>query len=126
MSRSMPEICTKTACRGKKHGCLTQAVLDLAKVLGWRTAHFRPARVMRNGKAEWRTPVAGDGAGFPDVVLARPGYTYTLKVRELKVAGKKLSPEQRQWLKVFAACGVDAGYWTTEDWFDGTIERELR
>jgi hypothetical protein len=42
-------------------------VLDLAKLRGWRTAHFRPAQTSRG----WRTAVQGDGAGFPDLVGRR-------------------------------------------------------
>src|SRR5690606_4527127 len=43
-------------------------VLALAKMLGWRTAHFRPAM---NQRGDWRTPVAGDGKGWPDLVLVK-------------------------------------------------------
>jgi hypothetical protein len=46
-------------------------VIDLARLLGWRCAHFRPGRTARG----WRTPVQADGAGFPDLqpVRARDG-----------------------------------------------------
>lgn len=36
-------------------------VIELARILGWRVAHFRPALT----KHGWRTPVQADGAGFP-------------------------------------------------------------
>jgi hypothetical protein len=43
-------------------------VTDLAGMLGWTWAHFRPARTEKG----WRTPVEGPGgAGFPDLVLWR-------------------------------------------------------
>ena len=42
-------------------------VVDLARLRGWRVAHFRPARTERG----WRTPVEADGAGFPDLLLVR-------------------------------------------------------
>ena len=40
-------------------------VLELSTLLGWRTAHFRPAMTSHG----WRTAVSGDGKGFPDLVL---------------------------------------------------------
>lgn len=36
-------------------------VIELAHILGWTVAHFRPALT----KHGWRTPVQADGAGFP-------------------------------------------------------------
>jgi hypothetical protein len=42
------------------------AVLEAARVFGWHVAHFRPARTAHG----WRTPVAADGAGFPDIVAS--------------------------------------------------------
>lgn len=52
-------------------------IIELARILGWRVAHFRPAQT-RHG---WRTPVAADGKGFPDLVLVRERVIYA----ELKV-----------------------------------------
>ena len=95
-----------------------RAVIEMARLFGWRTAHFRPAR-RRDGT--WRTPVEGDGAGFPDVVLVRPDQ---ILVRELKVAGGKLSREQVAWLDAFRAAGVDACVWRPEEW--AGIEEGLR
>ena len=45
-----------------------RAVVELARLMGWRVHHTRPA-LTRAG--EWRTPIQGD-AGFPDLVLCRP------------------------------------------------------
>lgn len=43
-------------------------VTDLASLLGWRWAHFRPARTNHG----WRTPASGSlGKGWPDLVLTR-------------------------------------------------------
>ena len=43
-------------------------VTDLASMLGWSWAHFRPARTAHG----WRVPVSGPlGAGWPDLVLVR-------------------------------------------------------
>lgn len=42
-------------------------LIGVARLCGWKVAHFRPART----KGGWRTPVAADGQGFPDLLLAR-------------------------------------------------------
>lgn len=67
-------------------------VLGLASYTGWRTAHFRPAQTSKG----WRTPVQGDGAGFPDLVLVR---RERLIFAELKSDVGKLRPEQKHWLR---------------------------
>lgn len=69
-----------------------QVVIDIAKLRGWRVAHFRPARTDRG----WRTPVQGD-AGFPDLVLARNGFVI---FAELKSERGKLSQSQKDWADV--------------------------
>ena len=83
-------------------------VIQLARMCGWRVAHFRPARVMVNGKETWRTPCEGDAAGFPDLVLARPREVH---FRELKGSKGKLSADQQEWLRA-----VDGKVWRPEDW----------
>lgn len=83
-------------------------VIDLAHLRGWRVAHFRPARVTRNGRETWRTPVEGDGAGFPDLVLARDG---DVIFAELKVGKNTLSDEQSKWLNA-----TDGYCWRPENW----------
>ena len=47
---------------------LQNAVIELAKLYGWKVHHTRPAQ-MPSGK--WATPIQGH-AGFPDLVLVRP------------------------------------------------------
>jgi hypothetical protein len=84
-------------------------ILELAKLAGWRTAHFRPAKTSKG----WRTPVSGDGAGFPDLVLVRPPVVI---FAELKREGAKLRPEQRAWLEALDRCeGVEARLWRPSD-----------
>lgn len=95
-------------------------VLDLAKTLKLRTAHFRPAQV-RPGK--WITPVQGDGKGWPDLVVVGPGGAL---LRELKAEGEYPKPEQREWLAWLTAAGLDAGVWKPRDWRSGRIQEELR
>ena len=103
---------------------LQASVIELAQLLGWRVAHFRPART----EAGWRTAVAGDGKGFPDLLLTKRGY---LLFAELKSARGRLSPEQEEWLADLALVGhgigpVRALVWTPADWKSGAIENALR
>jgi hypothetical protein len=68
-----------------------KSVIDLAQMLGWKVAHFRAART----KHGWATPVAADGAGFPDLCMMRAERTVFM---ELKASGiRKVRPEQEDW-----------------------------
>lgn len=95
---------------------LQSAVIDLARMCGWRVAHFRPART----ETGWVTPVAGDGKGFPDLVLVRDRVLFV----ELKSATGRLSEDQVAWLQELAAAGADARVWRPGDWDE--IEAALR
>lgn len=79
---------------------MTTAIMEAARVLHWRVAHFRPALT----KHGWRTAVQGDGAGFPDLVMihARAGLVWWV---ELKAKGGRLSPEQARWRDDLEAAG---------------------
>jgi hypothetical protein len=80
---------------------LQQALIDGARWLGYRVAHFRPAWTARG----YRTPVEADGAGFPDLVICGHGH---LLFAECKSRRGRLQPEQQAWLEALAACGVHA------------------
>lgn len=97
---------------------LQSGVVELARILGWRVAHFRPAMT----KHGWRTPVQADGACFPDVVLVRDRVLFA----ELKAGRNRLSPEQAAWLEALREAGAEAHVWTDADWFAGVVEAELR
>lgn len=85
-------------------------VIQLARLYGWKVAHFRPAMT----KHGWRTPVQGDGKGFPDCILVRN----KVIVAELKSEKGKPSAEQVEWLDRFRAAGCEAYLWKPEDWDD--------
>lgn len=87
---------------------LQAALVDAARLLGWRVAHFMPAQNSRGG---WRTPVAYDGAGFPDLVLVRE----RLVIAELKSDKGRLSGQQTVWLDRFRRAGVETYIWRPKD-----------
>ena len=95
---------------------LQAAIVDLARLLRWRVAHFRPAQ---NGRGDWRTAVSADGAGFPDLVLARNGVVI---FAELKSQKGRISPTQEAWLAALPHSLV----WRPADWFSGAVEAALR
>lgn len=85
-----------------------EQVIDLAHLLGYRVAHFRPAMTGRG----WRTPVQADAAGFPDLVLVGRG---RIVVAELKRQAGAASPEQLAWLAALTDAGVPAYLWRPAD-----------
>lgn len=100
---------------------LLRCVLDLAKLLGLRTAHFRPAKTARGN---WVTPVQGDGKGFPDLVIVGPrGVLF----RELKSDKGQLTPEQVDWRNDLWLAKADWNIWTPRHWgtTGGHIKREM-
>jgi hypothetical protein len=93
------------------------ALIRFARLLGWRVAHFRKARV----GGRWMTPVAADGAGWPDLVLCRRG---VLLFAELKHGRGRTTAEQDEWIGQLRAAGQTVYVWRETDW--GEIERVLR
>jgi hypothetical protein len=90
-----------------------KVILGVAKDCGWRTAHFRPARTAKG----WRTAVAGDGKGFPDLILIRKRPARII-VAELKSGTGRTTPEQAEWLDAFEAVGIEQYTWVPADWPD--------
>lgn len=101
---------------------LQAAIVDLARTLGWRVAHFASVPVKRGPRVIWMTPAQADGRGFPDLILLRE----RLLAVEVKGDGDSLRDEQRTWLDAFAIAGEQAVVWTPKDWGEGgPIEKEL-
>lgn len=86
-------------------------VIDMAHLYGWKVAHFRPAKTAKG----YRTPVQGDGKGFPDLIGTRRATKHKF-VAELKVGRNKVTAEQNEWLTDCEACGIPAFTWTPGDW----------
>jgi hypothetical protein len=93
-------------------------VLELAAMLGWSAAHFRPALTSRG----WRTPVQGNlGAGFPDLVLVSPLRRRLLFV-ELKSDVGRVSADQAAVLAALEAAGAQCRVWRPRDFDEMAAE----
>jgi hypothetical protein len=68
-----------------------RTVISYAQAHGWLVAHFRPAMV----GDKHMTAVTADGAGFPDLVMARGG---AVVFAELKRETGRPTKEQDRWL----------------------------
>ena len=79
-----------------------RTILGAAKVLGWRVAHFRPARTARG----WRTPVSGDGAGFPDLVMVHASAGFVWFVELKRDDNRRLRPDQEDWRRDLIRAGA--------------------
>lgn len=94
-----------------------RAVIDLAHACGYRVAHFRSVRIQpKNGEPYYATPVAADGDGFPDLLLAHETEPRPIIAAELKVAPNGPSAKQLAWLVALARCGLIARVWYPEQW----------
>lgn len=94
-------------------------VIRLARLQGWMVAHFRPGM---NRRGEWQTAVAGDGAGFPDLVLVRERVLFV----ELKSDTGSLEARQHAWGEALVAAGATWLVWRPRDWdqVEETLRRE--
>jgi len=82
-------------------------IISLARILGWKVAHFRPAQTSKG----WRTAVGADGAGFPDLVLVRDRVVFV----ELKNEKGRMSLEQLRWQDALQAAGAEWYVWRPDD-----------
>jgi hypothetical protein len=98
---------------------LLDAVVDAARLLGWRVMHQRPGRTLDG----WRTAIQGH-PGFPDLVLLRPP---RLIFAELKTKRGRVHFDQATWLNgLDVVPGVEQYVWRPIDWEAGRIEDALR
>lgn len=82
-----------------------EAIIQIARLYGWRVAHFRPAMT----KDGWRTAVAADGKGYPDLTMVKPG---RLIFAEIKSEKGKLSEDQANWIDAFKLVpGIEVYLW---------------
>ncbi len=97
---------------------LQAAIIECARRLNWRCAHFTAATV-RGGRTI--TPVAADGAGWPDLVLVRDRVLFV----EVKRDGQYPKPHQRVWHEALREAGQTVYVWREKDWRSGAIEAAL-
>jgi hypothetical protein len=76
-----------------------QAVIDLARTLGWVPVHFRQ--------------MVGNPSGYPDLTIIR-GERVILA--ELKRENGKVSQRQQEWIERMAAVGTTIHVWRPSDW----------
>ena len=79
-------------------------VIKAARIHGWRVAHFRPGMTQRG---RWVTPVQGDGAGFPDLVLVKDRVLFV----ELKTGDGVISEKQKAWITALGLAGASVDVW---------------
>lgn len=84
--------------RGRPEGELQDQVIADLQDLGYKVAHFRPARVMRGSQEVYETPIGADGKGWPDLVAVGHGRVIVL---ECKSSSGTVKPEQLAWLRVW-------------------------
>lgn len=96
---------------------LQDAIVEAARVLGWRVAHFRPALTQHG----WRTPGSYDAKGYPDLTLVRDRVVFA----ELKTERGALTDEQRAWGSALRLAGAEHHVWTPSDWLDGSVDKVI-
>jgi hypothetical protein len=92
-------------------------VAQIARMKGWRVAHFRPSRTATG----WRTACQFDAAGFPDLVLVRGDRLLFVELKRDKTC--KMTDAQYDWMDAIVNAGVEFAFWTPECWEE--IERVL-
>lgn len=104
------------------HEQAVNAILDLARLTGWRSFGVRPARTNQG----WRTPYLGDGHGYPDLTLFHARRHIILFI-EVKVNCDTLRPEQAEWGQWILATTSDESRvtWHCWHWPGDRAEAEL-
>lgn len=74
-------------------------IVEMAERLGWAIMHVNRSRV---GEGQNLTVTGYDGKGWPDLALFRPPRSVAI---EVKTELGRVTPEQRGWLALLAACG---------------------
>jgi len=101
------------------------AVIDLAKLCGYRVYHPPDNKPNQNGRVQNTEP------GYPDLTMARPatGKYYQHPPRlifaELKTDTGRISRAQSDWLSDLDAV-AEAYVWRPDDLLTGKIARTLR
>jgi hypothetical protein len=106
--------------RARLDAAMTEAdfmaqVVEYAHLKDWRVCHFRPSRTASG----WRTAVAYDAEGWPDLCLVRE----RIVIAELKSEHGKLSSLQSDWIGALEAAKAEVYVWRPSSWPE--VERVL-
>ena len=91
-------------------------VADIARMYGWKIAHWGIGWSQRG----YRTPARYDGSGFPDFVLIHP-IRGLIWYRELKAGdrpNRQLDGAQQLWRNWLISAGVNYDVWRPDDFDD--------
>ena len=103
---------------------LQSAIIELAHTLGYKkVAHFRPALMKIHGALTYRTPVAADGKGFPDLNIVGKGRVIYI---ECKSETGQQSPDQMEWEVEIRASGAEYYLFRPSDWLNDSVEKALQ
>lgn len=97
---------------------LERAIAEMARFLGFMVFHARPAQTNKG----WRTPVAYDGKGFPDLTLVGNERVIFL---EIKTEIGKVSPDQSRWSEQIIQSGAEYFLLRPSDWTSGLVDKIL-
>lgn len=97
---------------------LERAIAEMARFLGFMVFHARPAQSNKG----WRTPVAYDGKGFPDLLLVGNERVIFL---EIKTDVGRVSPDQSRWSEQIIQSGGEYFLLRPNDWTSGRVDSIL-
>lgn len=125
------EPTTRKIAQAMSEADLQASVIELAHFYGWRVAHFRSVKVTKkDGSTYWQTPVAADGEGWPDLIMARDARgegAGRVLVIECKTEKGKVEPAQTAWLSLLRLTQrVEVFVWRPTAWLTGEIDALLR
>lgn len=93
-----------------KEADFQKRVVQYAQRRLWLVAHFPRA----NPEGRWRTAVAADARGYPDLTMTR---AERLVIAELKGEKGRLRPEQERWIeRLQQVPGIEVYVWRPADW----------
>ena len=93
---------------------LQKGIIDLAHLYHWHVVH-NPTVETKQG---WRTALAADSKGFPDLLLFRE----RVVAIEVKGDGDRMSSEQLDWRDRMQNANVEHYVLTPKDWPDTVKE----
>lgn len=93
---------------------LQKGVIDMAHLYHWHVVH-NPTVETKQG---WRTALAADSKGFPDLLCFRD----RVVAIEIKGDGDSLKPEQEQWGQWMQTANVEWFVVRPKDWPDTVKE----